>query len=79
MDCDRLVICIIVPHASRWIQQQRRANRRRRHRHRSPWVTHVFGIIALLVLLAVGWVGISQSTDTPLDRVDRSLWPYIHH
>ena len=32
-----------------------------------------------LVLIAIGSYGIRQSTDTPLDRVDQSLWPYLHH
>ena len=39
----------------------------------------MFGIIALVVLIAIGLVGVRQSTDTPLDRVDQSLWPYLHH
>ena len=41
--------------------------------------TRMFGIIALIVLVAIVPYGIRQSTDTPLDRVDPSLWPYMHH
>ena len=39
----------------------------------------MFGLIALIVLVAIGGYGIRHSTDTPLDRVDTSLWPYLHH
>jgi hypothetical protein len=37
------------------------------------------GLITLIVLIAIGAYGIRLSTDTPLDRVDTSLWPYLHH
>jgi len=37
------------------------------------------GLITLIVLIAIGGYGIRLSTDTPLDRVDTSLWPYLHH
>ena len=39
----------------------------------------MFGLIALIALIAIGSYGIRQSTDTPLDRVDTSLWPYLRH
>lgn len=37
------------------------------------------GLIALTTLIAIALLGIRQSTDTPLDRVDPRLWPYLHH
>jgi hypothetical protein len=46
---------------------------------RSSWVARMFELIALTALVAVGLLGIRLSTDTPLDRVDRSLWPYLRH
>jgi hypothetical protein len=39
----------------------------------------MLGLFALIALIAIGGYGIRQSTDTPLDRVDRRLWPYLHH
>jgi hypothetical protein len=39
----------------------------------------MFELIALSALIAIGCLGIRQSTDTPLDRVHQSLWPYLHH
>jgi hypothetical protein len=39
----------------------------------------MFGLVALITLIAIVGYGIRQSTDTPLDRVDRSLWPYLRH
>jgi hypothetical protein len=39
----------------------------------------MFELIALTALVAIGLLGIRLSTDTPLDRVDRSLWPYLRH
>ncbi len=42
-------------------------------------VTDVLGLILLLALVATGLFGIRQATDTPLDRVDPALWPYLHH
>ena len=39
----------------------------------------MFGLIALITLIAIVGYGIRLSTDTPLDRVDRSLWPYLRH
>jgi hypothetical protein len=42
-------------------------------------VTNVLGLIVLLALAATGLLGIRQATDTPLDRVDPTLWPYLHH
>ena len=39
----------------------------------------MFGLIALVTLIAIVGYGIRLSTDTPLDRVDRSLWPYLRH
>jgi len=42
-------------------------------------VTDVLGLIVLLALVATGLFGIRQATDTPLDRVDPTLWPYLHH
>ncbi len=39
----------------------------------------MLALIALIALLVIGAYGIRQSTDTPLDRVDRRLWPYLHH
>jgi hypothetical protein len=39
----------------------------------------MFGLIAILVLIAVGAYGIRHSTDAPLDRVHQSLWPFLHH
>ena len=44
--------------------------------------TGMFGLIAIvavIALVAVAWLGIRQSTDTPLDRVHQSLWRYLHH
>jgi len=42
-------------------------------------VTDVLELIVVLALVATGLVGIRQATDTPLDRVDPTLWPYLHH
>jgi hypothetical protein len=42
-------------------------------------LTPMFELIALITLIAIGSLGIRLSTDTPLDRVDTSLWPYLHH
>jgi hypothetical protein len=39
----------------------------------------MFGLITLTALVAIGFLGIRMSTDTPLDRVDTRLWPYLHH
>jgi hypothetical protein len=35
--------------------------------------------IALAALVLIGLLGIRMSTDTPLDRVDTRLWPFLHH
>jgi hypothetical protein len=39
----------------------------------------MIGLIALTTLIVIGCLGIRLSTDTPLDRVDTSLWPYLRH
>jgi hypothetical protein len=39
----------------------------------------MFELIALTTLIVIGAYGIRLSTDTPLDRVDTRLWPFLHH
>ena len=63
-----------------WERQHHRSLRADRRNLTSTITgTHMFELIALIGLIAIGAYGIRRSTDTPLDRVHQSLWPYLHH
>jgi len=39
----------------------------------------MIGLIALAALCGAAYLGLRKPADAPLDRVDPSLWPYIHY
>ena len=42
-------------------------------------VIHMIELIALVGVLGAALLGVLKVNDKPLDRVDRRLWPYLHH
>ncbi len=42
-------------------------------------VIHMIELIALVGVLGAALLGVRKVNDRPLDRVDRRLWPYLHH
>ncbi len=39
----------------------------------------LIALIGLVALIAMGYLSIRPSADVPADRVDPSLWPYLHY
>jgi hypothetical protein len=42
-------------------------------------VIGMIGLFAFVGLLAAACMVVRHVDDTPLDRVDTRLWPYLHH